>query len=403
MKSLKLTLVCNREKRLNRNGTSLVQLRIHYNRDNRYYSTGIYLKPGQWDENKERVIKHNNVININRFLDSIKMKAENFYLESVLSNKSISALSVKDHLNNKGSDFVVFAEEHINNKKAAESTIKQSRTLLRYLKAFSSPLYYENINYTFISRFESFLIKQKNDRTNKPLSLNYIASLIVILRGIINKARAKELIKIDPFLDYKFTREKKTHEYLTTEEISKLENIDVSNRHGQVPLSYEVFLVSNYTGLRFSDLYGGKNPDQGLRVKHIRKLKDEYRLQKILFKNRERHPVRVDIPLNLLYGGKALKFLLKHIRGKDIDDLVFGSIDNGTYNDHVRIFLELAKINKVITGHSARRSLAQYLLDNNISKEIIGQILGHSSVKTTEIYANKANYKLVDEALRKLG
>jgi hypothetical protein len=55
MKSIttRYEFIYNRKKKLNTNGEALIQIRMYLNGINRYYSTGIYLKPSDWNEKKD--------------------------------------------------------------------------------------------------------------------------------------------------------------------------------------------------------------------------------------------------------------------------------------------------------------------------------------------------------------
>lgn len=58
MDKITYSLVYNRKKRLNRKGMALVQIEAYLNKRKKYFSTGIYLKPEQWDTAKCVVKKH---------------------------------------------------------------------------------------------------------------------------------------------------------------------------------------------------------------------------------------------------------------------------------------------------------------------------------------------------------
>jgi integrase/recombinase XerD len=52
------------------------------------------------------------------------------------------------------------------------------------------------------------------------------------------------------------------------------------------------------------------------------------------------------------------------------------------------------KINKKVTVHTLRHSYATHLMDAGVNLRFIQTILGHSSIKTTEIYTHVSNLNL---------
>lgn len=64
-------------------------------------------------------------------------------------------------------------------------------------------------------------------------------------------------------------------------------------------------------------------------------------------------------------------------------------------------FLQLAGIERNITPHMFCHSFATYLIEEGVDVSCVQQILGHSSIKTTQIYIHIAAKKQA-EILREL-
>jgi hypothetical protein len=52
------TFVYNRKNKVNKQGEALVQMQVYYNKERKYLSTGIYLKPNEWDAKRNEVNKN---------------------------------------------------------------------------------------------------------------------------------------------------------------------------------------------------------------------------------------------------------------------------------------------------------------------------------------------------------
>ena len=57
----------------------------------------------------------------------------------------------------------------------------------------------------------------------------------------------------------------------------------------------------------------------------------------------------------------------------------------------LKVAAQYAKINKRITTHVARHTFAVFALNNGVSMEVVAKMLGHSNIKTTQIYAKVLN------------
>ena len=55
MEKVIYNLVFNRKKRLNAEGKALIQVEAYLNRQKKYFSTKIYVKPTQWDSKRKAV------------------------------------------------------------------------------------------------------------------------------------------------------------------------------------------------------------------------------------------------------------------------------------------------------------------------------------------------------------
>jgi site-specific recombinase XerD len=62
-------------------------------------------------------------------------------------------------------------------------------------------------------------------------------------------------------------------------------------------------------------------------------------------------------------------------------------ISNQKVNAYLKIISDLSGLNQQLTHHVARHTFATTIcLNNNMPIEILSKLLGHSSIKTTQIY-----------------
>lgn len=91
--------------------------------------------------------------------------------------------------------------------------------------------------------------------------------------------------------------------------------------------------------------------------------------------------------------------LRNSIAGKNNNDFVFASNRGGnlTATSLQKMFrksLGEAQVQKPATFHSLRHSFATHLLENGIDVRYVQELLGHSNIRTTQLYTQVTNPKL---------
>ena len=112
--------------------------------------------------------------------------------------------------------------------------------------------------------------------------------------------------------------------------------------------------------------------------------------------------LRISDVRNLKWGdiyhekGQALKWMPE--KGENTsDDYVFGNLVNyGNVNENLKKWAEAAGIRKHISYHTSRHSFATMMLTLGADLYTTSKLLGHSNVKTTQIYAKIVDSKNVE-------
>ena len=367
MQKIRYRLVYNRKKHLNRQGTALVQIEASLNQRKVYFRTNLYLKPEHWDSRRSQVYNHPQADDLNTMLYEFILQLQE--IELSLWKRGVPAtLSllkdaiVKDKPVNV--TFPVFARDYVLSSDRKDSTKENLLTTITVLQDFRSGLDFKDITYTFLKEFEAYLREKGN-------SVNTIAKHLRQLRTLVNEAINQGYIHADayPFRKFKIKQEKGRHEFLTPDELRKLENLQVSDKRLRHVL--DAFLFCCYVGLRFSD-FCQLSPANFIRVNGKRWLH---------FKS-IKTGVEIRLPLHLLFDGKALSILERY----EISD--FANLGSNSETNKALVELAaLARIKKHITYHTARHTCATLLIHQGVPITTVQKLLGHTSVKTTEIYS----------------
>lgn len=100
----------------------------------------------------------------------------------------------------------------------------------------------------------------------------------------------------------------------------------------------------------------------------------------------------VRLPLYLLFEGKGIEVLNKY--QDDLADF-FKLRDNSNVNKELLIIAKLSGLNKRISFHTARHTNATLLIYSGVNITTVQKLLGHKSVKTTQVYTNIMDITIV--------
>ena len=368
MDKIKYRLVYNRKKQLNRQGTALVQVEALLNQRKVYFRTNLYLKPEHWNSRNAQVDNHPQAHDLNSMLFEFILHLQAIELSLWKRGIPVTLPLLKDAIRKDkpvNVTFPVFARIYVQESDRKRSTKENLMTTVTVLQEFRPGLDFKDITYTFLKEFEVHLKEKGN-------SVNTIAKHLRQLRTLVNEAINQGYIPSDayPFRKYKIKQEKGRKEFLTPDELRKLENLQVADKKLRHVL--DAFLFCCYTGLRYSD-FCQLTPENIIRVNGKRWL---------YFKS-VKTDVEIRLPLHLLFEGKALAVLERY-------DIVtdFAKIGpNSEANKYLAQLATLARIRKHITYHTARHTCATLLVHQGVPITTVQKLLGHTSVRTTEVYS----------------
>ena len=221
-----------------------------------------------------------------------------------------------------------------------------------------------------------------NKRTGTTIGARTADTYCQRFRTALNEAVREGLIDKNPWnkleLIEKIKKPESKREYLTIDEIRSMIATDCPNE-----LVKRAYLFSCFTGLRISDVRNLKLGD----IYH----ENGQTFVSVLMKKTTK-------PLYIPLSGQALKWMPE--KGDSaFDDYVFGNLVNyGNVNENLKKWAEAAGIRKHISYHTSRHSFATMMLTLGADLYTVSKLLGHSSVKHTQIYARIIDRKK-DEAV----
>lgn len=250
-----------------------------------------------------------------------------------------------------------------------ESTKRNHLSTLALLQDFKKNVTFSDLTFEFVSSFEYFL-------QSKGYHTNTIAKHMKHLKRHINVAINKEYMDIQKyaFRKYKIKTVENGHTHLAPEELEKMETLQLTGRYIKYQKTLDAFLFCCYAGMRYSDFVN-------MKPENIVEMHQETWL---IYKS-IKTGTEVRLPLYLLFNGKGIQILNKY--QANLQDF-FHLRDNSNVNKELIIITRLAGLSKKVSFHTARHTNATLLIYNGVNITTVQKLLGHKSVKTTQIYTS---------------
>lgn len=415
--SIKVSLDTRRSKK---DGTYPLILRLTHDRKTTSIKTGIFLKKEDWDTEKLEVKKsYKGTSNVTRLNNEIQKKKSDA-LDSILKlseGKKVAPSTVTDIKQRIDPDFqnrsfYDFGDTLIKELIKAEriGTARSYQLLLNVLKTFNkgkpleknkggnpkttkfkepkyADLRFGEINYSFLQQFENYHLSAGNQ-------LNGLAVYMRTIRSIFNKAiKAKEVDKdLYPFNDYKIKTKPTRKRALENTSIAKI--IDLN-----LPVDHPGFNARNYFvasymmyGMNFADMAYLKRTD-------LIDGRIQYRRQK----TSKLYDIKITESLGAIFShyiqqdpcSKYVFPIIKRegalLQQKDIQWA------RKRFNENLQSVADICGIEQKLTSYVSRHSFATQAMLQNVPVTAISAMLGHSSLKTTEIYLKSLPSNILDD------
>jgi len=374
------------------NGEAPIELLVFHKGSNRQISLKRKVNPEHWDDHKKMVKSGPTKQITNSIIKRESAKIQAIIDKITLADETISLTDIIEKYKGKSDSTVLvdylkdYLEDNPDNLKYV--TIKTYNTCLSALEEFNSAVKLAMVDAGFIADFEKFLITKGN-------RVNTIFNRLKVIRKIMRRARREGRIDTNPFEFYKIKTESSKRDFLTVQELQSL--WDLEGLAQSYELTRDVYVFSATAGgVRFGDLCKLKrenvNDRDGITRLQFRSSKTD---QLIEFKLSM-------IPLSIIekYSDEDRELLfpiLDYVSTDDKELVEMISRRNAYFNKVLKVLSKKAGIPKNLSMHTARHTFATISLSKDIQTEVVGKILGHKDLKTTQIYT-KILDKSKDEA-----
>ncbi len=371
-----------------------IYLRVTINGNRFEVSTQRCVETDKWSSTAGKVKGNTEEVRkTNQYLDNVKQKVYDYQKKILQNGKPFTKETLRLEwygLNEHIHSLVEVFTNHNNQMEAligkdnSKATFGKYRTTLDHTISFlkwkfqRSDIEISSITYSFITEFEFWL--KSVQKCNHNTTIKYISNL----RKIINICLKNGWLVKDPFIGFKMTKKEVIREILTEEELQTLISKDIQNiRIRQVR---DIFIFSCFTGLAYIDAKRLRRSDivigiDGERWIYTRRKKTDSPSRIPLL------PVVLDI----------MEVYKDHSQCLNNDSLL-PIPSNAKLNAYLKELADICGINKYLTFHIARHTFATTVtLNNGVPIESVSKMLGHKSIKITQIYAKILDRKVSED------
>ena len=382
--------------RADKNNSSNIYVRITVNGKRVNLSINQKVDISSWDSKRQRVKGNKNLARtINLFLDDVKSQIVQCYRDLEREDKVVTAKLVKARF--LGDDKRVRSLKDIfkyhNEKmgvKLAPKTLCHYETSQKYILEYitreykSDDVFLQDLDYQFVLGLESFLRSYRPRHYQGKIGNNAVMKHIQRLRRMVTLAYHMEWMERDPFVKFKPQLEKREREFLTSKELSRIEEFvtDID----RLCMVRDLFIFSCYTGISYGDIMtlDKSNISRGI----------DGDLWLMANRNKTGTPFKIPIL------PKTKELILKyesHPKTK-FTKKIMPPISNQKLNSYLKEIADLCNIRKNLTFHMARHTFATTVtLTNGVPIETVSKLLGHTKLATTQIYARVVEKKVSED------
>lgn len=378
-----------------KNGLIPVMCRITVNGKISQFSCKLDVEEKTWNIELGRVSGRSTVAQeTNRMLDKIRVGINKAYQDICDKDNYVTAEKVRNTFLGMGMNhetLLAVFRQHNEDYEKQVGKIKSLRSYWKYCIVYKhleefikqrykvSDIALKELAPAFITDFELFLRTEKNHCNNT------VWSYMMPFRSIIFMAINNGWLQRDPFYAYSITKEETKRGFLSKEEINLL--IKGTFKKPSYTLIRDLFIFCTFTGLSWTDM-------ANLTKENLQTSFDGH-----LWIKTNRQKTGTESNIRLL---DVAKHIIEKYDGITDDNKLLPVPCYVNCKNSIKVIAKKCGIEKNVTWHMSRHTYATTVcLSNDVPIETLSKMLGHRSIRTTQIYA-KITAEKVSRDMEKL-
>jgi len=373
-----------------------IYARVTVNRERAEISIKKRIHVDNWNNGRGMAKgKSSEIGRLNSYLEQIRSQLTECYQELVINKEVVTPEAIKNKflgVEDSGETLKGLVKYHNTgmDSNLRWGTLKNYKTTEKYIEKFltqkfkRNDIYLVELNYKFITDFEHFLRKYQPEDHHLPMGNNTVMKHIERLRKMTNLAVRLGWLDKDPFVAYRLSFKRVEREFLTQLELDTIKKKQFKIERLQYVK--DLFVFSCYTGLSYIDVMNLQPNNIRIGINGMN----------WIITQREKTTTPVRIPI-LSQAQVLIDKYKDHPRSVN-KGTIFPNISNQKLNSYLKEIADVCEIEKNLTFHVARHTFATTVtLTNGVPIESVSKMLGHTDLKTTQIYAKVVEKKISDD------
>ena len=400
--TFKILFYINRQK-TKTDGNTAILCRITIDGKSTAITTGEECNPSGWNSKQGLTTNRKTNQRINEFRELV----ENTYRDMLTREGAVSVELIKNRLQGIATNPTTLLAMSRAELQAVKESVGRARAEVTYLNLYYSDKnlreFIENKGVQDISIAtitESLFEEYRFFLKKRGLKASTVNTNLCWLSRLMFRAVSKRIIRCNSFENAKYEKEEKKMRFLQKSEVMKLMAMRMNDRESE--LARLMFVFSCFTGLAIADM-------ENLEYRHIQTAADG---QRYIHKERQNTKVEFIVPLHPI-AEAIINYCRKEQAGNEEQQMVKEKGDSLVFQPHcsrsvmgknLSIVGKACGIRQRLSYHVARHTFGTMSLSAGIPIESIAKMMGHTSISSTQIYAQVTDNKIsedMDRLIRK--
>jgi site-specific recombinase XerD len=347
----------------------VVWISFYINCEKVNFSTKIHCEEKEFDR---RTCRIRNNADKNLIIDNIISRINDVFVKFRLKDKKLTrdAFFKAFHRPSDYQTFFDFVRDYRKriDRMIEDNTYEVHSTVIRKIEKFAPTLHFDDITPEWLDLFYAYLRKDLNNNENTAYKN------MATLRKFVRAAWKAGYIDEYPFADWHIKRSRASYTFLDEQELAALIAL---YRSGELDKprhqTLEFFLFQCLSSLHIGDA-------KCLKLEQFTANSFTY----YRIKNRNSKPEPIVVPVS-----ETLRQMITNIAGYRRKGLLFESLPaDQTMNRYLKEIARMTGIDKNISHKTGRHTFATYFLRKTKDIAALKEILGHSELRETLIYAH---------------